>query len=192
MCALATELAAQDPTPPPPLPTPTTAVPVAAADFLFRWPLPCTVVVEKAGDKRGKKATLSYRLEVAADGAEAVRVRHRDFTFLTVNGVDATTPAMQRQLATAQVLAHAVPDLLVSPQGDYLRIDGIDGVLENVATLAGESRGASRAQIELTIAALRTPAAQERMLQAGSGEWLSWVGAWLEFAVPAGEQRESE
>ena len=60
---------------------------------------------------------------VVGHGAEAVRVRHRDFTFLTVNGVDATTPAMQRQLATAQVLAHAVPDLLVSPQGDYLRID---------------------------------------------------------------------
>jgi hypothetical protein len=192
VCALATELAAQDPTPPPPLPTPPTAVPVAAADFLFRWPLPCTVVVEKAGDKRGKKATLRYRLEVAADGAEAVRVRHRDFTFLTVNGVDATTPAMQRQLATAQVLAHAVPDLLVSPQGDYLRIDGIDGVLENVATLAGESRGASRAQIEQTIAAMRTPPAQEMMQQAGSGDWLAWVGAWLEFAVPAGEQRESE
>lgn len=174
-----------------PTPTPSVAATESAADFVFAWPVPGTVRVEKSGEKRGP-VKMRYRLDLQRASDTEVRVRQRDFEFLEVNGKDATTPEMQQQLAAALALTQAVPDTLVDKAGAYLRIDGIEAMIERVTAYQHEARGLSAAESERIVKSMRSPAMVDALQQACSADWQTWVGAWVGFDVPPQQQREAD
>jgi hypothetical protein len=158
--------------------------------FRFDWPVPGSVRVEKVGVKRGNQATLRYRLELQPAAESTIRVRQRDFEFVTVNGQDATTPAMKQKLASAMAMTQAVPDLVVDPAGEYLRIDGLDAMMESFSRFQRDQKGQSEAETQRILKAMRTPEVTAALQQACSKDWSAWVGAWVGFDVPPGEQAE--
>lgn len=158
--------------------------PSAPADvFKFAWPSPSSAMVVKDGEKKGEKAKLRFRLDVAAEESGGLRARLTEFWFLEVAGRDASTPAMKAALAPALAMAQAVPDTLVDAKGNYLGIDGIDALVERVVKFRAEQRGDSEQQRELLLKQLRSPVMQESLRQACAADWNTWVGSWIGFDV---------
>jgi hypothetical protein len=154
--------------------------------FAFAWPVPCSAVVTKDGEKKGARTRLRFRLDLAAGEAGELRVKLGDFEFLLVDGQDATTPAMREALAPASALTQAVPDTVVSAKGDFLRIDGIDAMLERVAKFMGETKGHSAEEQARILASMRTPVMQQVLQEACSADWITWAGGWVGFDATPG------
>lgn len=163
----------------------------AAAAFTFAWPVPGSVRVEKVGVKRGTTATLRYRLDLQPAAESTIRVRQLDFEFVAVNGQDATTPAMQEKLASAKALTQAVPDLVIDRAGEYLRIDGLDDMLERFGRFQREQKGQSEAESQRLMKSMRMPEVTAALQQACSKDWSAWAGAWIGFEVQPGAQAEA-
>ena len=154
--------------------------------FRFAWPVPSSALVTKDGEKKGEKARIRFRLEVAPDTGTDLRARMVDFEFLQVNGRDATTPEVKASLAGALALTQAVPDIIATTGGRYLRVDGFDAMIERVAKFSGDQKGQTAEQRERTLKNMRSPMMQEALQQACGSDWNTWAGAWVGFDATPG------
>lgn len=169
-----------------------TTAPQKPEPLAFAWPVPCSVVITKDGAKARGSAKLRYRLDLSKGENGELRARQHDFSFLEVNGMDATTEAMQKALAPALALTQAVPDIVVDAQGRFLRIDGLDEMIGRVTTHLATTKGMSDAERARLEASMRAPAARATLEQACGTDWQLWVGSWIGCDLASGTEATSE
>ncbi|MFM1871084.1 MAG: hypothetical protein RL398_506 [Planctomycetota bacterium] len=182
----------------PPQPDPTAKEP--AAPLVFAWPLPATAWVTKVGTKPTGTAKLRYRIDLAAVAADAaepdrpveLRLRQTDFSFVEINGQDATTEAMQKALAQANALTQAVPDVVVDAAGAFVRIDGLDAMITRVTEYMATSKGMTEQQRRRIEFSMKAPTMRATLQQSCGDDWNLWVGAWVGTALRPGESLRGE
>ncbi len=144
----------------------TQAGPVALGErylgpLTYRWPVGCTVRLTEATIKDDSTATLTYGLELVAEGPNLV-VSFVDMMIADVNG-----QPMSAADATAQVMLFKLPNLVVDPQGTVVETRGVEELLDAIVATGL----ADASEITLWLAA-----ALETALV--SNYWGSWAGAW--------------
>lgn len=157
----------------------------------FGWQTPASVVVTEEILKKGRETTTRYRLEVTPRDGGGIRIRYRDFQFLTVGGEDVTTPAMQKAMAAATSLAAAIPDLAIATDGRFEGATGVEECVQSVVDFLAEQRKMSaeqKAQLERT---MQSPAMTAVMKEGVSRYWQNWVGAWIGWDLPRGQQHDA-
>lgn len=162
----------------------------APISFVFAWKMPCRVPVEQIETKKGHTVRLRYMLSAKPGPEGNMDVDLGDFEFLEMDGQDLTTPKMQAELAPALALTAAMPTMVVSPNGEYLRMRGLDALIDRVLGDMGKGKGKQReAQIAAT---MRSPKMMQ-MMQAKMGDyWNAWVGAWTGLELAPRESREGD
>lgn len=161
----------------------------------FNWPASLRARIEGRGVRarlsRGKRDTLvahvSYRMDVAREGDEYV-VRFDDFRVLGPAHVAAHDSAE----AIAARFATYVPGYRVNKEGDFVRIEGVEGVRAFIdslhATLERQNPEAAA-----TVAHLLTTLKSEGVLTASAEEnWNALVGAWVGARMVVGQVYETE
>lgn len=152
-----------------------------AEPFRFAWPVPGKVMVKERSVKRGTDVVMSYQVSVApAPDGKRLAVKLSGFEILQVDGHDARTPAIRKQLAGATKAASAVPTLLVGRDGNF---QGITGLEEVIAKLTASLPPAERAPLRKMMASPQFAI----MLQETTVQfWNVWVGMWIGADVPEG------
>ena len=114
-----------------------------------------------------------------------LRVHYSDFEFLEMDGRDVTSPQMQKMLAPALAMTSAIPDYLVTAEGEFVRADGMDELVSRFVKALSASRGQEEA--ERLGEMMARPEMKELLAAAVSNYWNSWVGAWVGWDVAPGE-----
>src|SRR5687767_506200 len=117
-----------------------------AEPLRFLWPVPGKVKVTERAIKQGNEVVMSYQVSLApAAGGKRVGVRLTGFEFLEVNGRDARTPAIRKQLAEALRMVSAIPTLVVNRDGIFHEITGMDELIGKLtASLPAGEKAAVR------------------------------------------------
>ncbi|MEZ6037787.1 MAG: hypothetical protein R3F29_09930 [Planctomycetota bacterium] len=159
----------------------------AAPSMTFGWPTSGSVTVVESSLKKGVESKMRYRLELSAEQDGGLRVTYHDFEFLEHDGKDATTPRMKKALAQVVSMAETIPDLVISPDGRFVRADGLEEMLERLIADTTERKG--EAAGERMRRALARPEARAMMAESTGIYWQTWVGAWRDWSLSsAGEQ----
>ncbi len=157
----------------------------------FAWPLPTSVWVTQDSEKGGQRATMRYRVTLSGANDGEHRARLNDFDFLMVSGRDVTSPEAREELAPILAMAQAVPDMVVDTNGIYLRMDGVDEMVDRIVALLA-SQGESEAKQKQLLVGMKSPSARAMFEAAGSGYWNTWVGAWVGFDLQPGQESVEE
>jgi hypothetical protein len=171
---LALSLAPQDTTGPKPV------------TLKFGWPETGQVHVLEKVLKKGGTARTSYDLSWVPDPeGDGILVSHSNFKFLTVNGMDATHPAIKDQLAEAAAMASAVPRIRVDAEGYLVEVEPLDEMLDRMfAPDSIMTEGLkNREAVEKM---MRTPQMQQVVSAKIGGLWSNWVGLWVDEEVERG------
>jgi hypothetical protein len=147
----------------------------------FGWHAPCRVPVLAETEKRGKAARARMVAVLASDG-DRLGLRIEKLEILEVNGYPADSPAVAPHLAMAQaMMAAGMPTRWVSPQGEYLGIDNLDGILDAVTQGLPKTPELTRA-----MQAMKTPMMRAMMEQNAGDQWNTWVGMWIGLEIAPG------
>lgn len=157
----------------------------------FEWKIPCSVPVEQFSDKKGHKARLRYLLTVKDGPDGKLDLDMTDFEFVELDGMDLTAPRMQAELAPVLALTSALPTMVISREGEYLGMRGLDQMMERVVKfMRKKSQNPNEEQKILAI--LRSPMMQQT-LQTQLGEyWNGWVALWNGLQMAPMETREGD
>src|SRR5262249_42649689 len=144
------------PSPPPPAP-PT---------LRFGWPVPGRAAVTQVALKDGHTSTMRYDLTTrrSADGGR-IEVRFERFQFIEVDGRDLRAPELRAVREDLERMASMIPTLLVSPEGEFTGVEGMDEMIEGIlARQRGQKKldPAKTAQIE---AFMRSPEMKATLTQ---------------------------
>jgi len=152
------------------------AVPAAAERFRFDWPVPSAARVTTSLEQDDVRSTARYRIEVRESAPEELSVEFQEFELLTVNGADATAPALARELAPLVALTAALPALRIAGNGAYLGVIKLEEALaRSLELLPPDLPEDTRARLQTH---LRKPAMRSLMEQRSGEVWNLWVGAW--------------
>lgn len=157
-----------------------------AEPMRFAWPVPAKVKVTDRSVREGTEVVVRYDVSLgpAPDG-KRLALRMSGFEFLEINGRDARTPAIRKQLRGALKELSASPTLIIARDGAFEEIAGMDKLIEQaIASLPA----ANRAQARKAHSAQFTAALQEASAQF----WNVWVGMWIGTDLPEGRSRETE
>ncbi|MDI1444330.1 hypothetical protein [Polyangium sp. 6x1] len=158
--------------------------------FTFGWKVPCRVPVEQLSDKKGTTARLRYMLSVKPGADGNLDLTFSDFQFLELNGQDITGPELQKQLAPALAMTSAMPSLIVSREGEYLGVRGLDEMIERILAMPSFNKDP---KIAPKVAAMMRSPAIKASLEAKMGDyWNGWVGAWNGLSLAPGASREDD
>ncbi len=149
-----------------------------AARLTFAWPVPGRVVVTEASTKGGQTAQVRYEVTLRRDPkGKNLHLRLRDFTILSIEGVDLKDPKVKADLDRANKLAAAIPTLVVSPAGRFVDVIEYEAMVDQVlASLPGVDAR--------TREVLKAPATMAMMKQKSIDFWQLWVGAWVDAKLP--------
>lgn len=157
-----------------------------AESFRFAWPVPGEVQVTAHAEKRGNESTVTYAVRLSAQEDGELRARFDGFRFLSLNGVDATDPALAARLGPMAEITNTLPTMRLAASGDYLGTVGLDAVLERLlAAMEGQVDEATRARLRSQFS---TPQMRALMQQKSGEIWNVWVGAWNGLDISPGEQ----
>lgn len=147
----------------------------AAREIGFDWSAPCRVPALQWVLKKGQKATLRFDVVLVADG-EGLRMRLDDMRFESIAGHSADDPAVQDQLRLARSMMRAVPETLISSDGAFVGVEGMDEAIDEVVAQIRQDDAELARTVEAT---LRAPQMRATMEQKAGDYWNGWVGAWL-------------
>ena len=158
---------------------------VAAEQFLFDWAADARAEVRSRAVKRGDESTARYGIRLERLGDGEWRLSFEDFTLLSVNGEDATTPSYRARLGPLAALTSTLPSMQLSARGDYLGTVGLD---ETTARLLQALPDGLDPSLRERIVQQFNSDAMQRLLQQKSGEtWNIWVGAWNGLDLEPGQ-----
>ena len=164
--------------------------PVAEATPLrFAWPVGVDAVVTEESVKKGRSATMRYRVRLATtDDPDVLRVQIRDLEFLALDDLDLTDPAIAEALAPALGLAQAIPDFRVGRDGEFLGAtdEDLDEVLDRLQAFYDRIEPGEAAQNRRILTAMRSGPMREALRLTGRSFWDCWAGTWagLQTADP--------
>lgn len=114
-------------------------------------------------------ARTRYRLEIRADGAHH-RVRLHDFEYLEINGEDVTGADRKLMLARARAAAASIPELVVSPSGQFVSLAKTEAMIESLAAMGADLSPQRLLAIEPLMAKF----------------WFAWFASWRGVPLGAG------
>jgi hypothetical protein len=169
---------------PEPAPPSVTGDVVADSPLRFAWPEGAHATVTERVLKKGRHATMRYRIVTQREGGTLL-VYYRDFAFVDFEGLDLADPDVRAQLtALERQVAGAIPPYRIAADGTWLgcgeldtMLDGLDGVLP-AEDLAAFRTMMSNPKIRAVVdAKLRDV-------------WQAWVEGWLGLALRPGERHQ--
>lgn len=163
----------------------------APSAMTFDWKIPCTVPVEQFSDKKGHKARLRYLLSVKDGPNGNLDLDMTDFEFIDLDGMDLTAPRMQAELAPALALTSALPTTVISREGEYLGMRGLDEMLERVVKFM-RKKSQNPNDEQKILAVLRSPMMKQTLETQLSEYWNGWVGLWNGLDMAPMETREGD
>lgn len=176
---LACLLAAQEPAPKPGTAT--------APSVQFAWPVPSEAIVTETILKQGRTAVTRYRIRLTQDTQpDELRLQLDQFEFVSMEGLDLKDPQVQQRLAGSLAMASAIPDLIVGKDGAFLRIEGIDAMVDRLAADIAKTK--SKAEADQFSRMLKSPQMAPMLAQAAATFWDCWVGDWRRTALGSGQQ----
>ncbi len=162
------------------------AVEARAEAFRFGWQDGFSAHVKAASRKKDTTSTASYRLVLEQLPEEGYALHFADFTFLTLNGVDAANPEIAKQLGPLASITSNLPTMHIGADGAFLGTYGLDAMRERLLDSMGDQlTGEMRAQLKRYF---ESPKLQAAMQQRSGELWNVWVGAWNGLDLSAGEE----
>ncbi len=149
-----------------------------APSIVFDWGPPCRVPARQVVTKKGIEAVLTFdvTLEPRVDD---LAVRLDKMKVVSVGGRDASDPAVAKSVGPVLAMQSALPTFVVARDGEYLGVEGMEATIDAVLAIVPD-RG--------RYAAMMKSPEMQAMIERASGEhWNTWVGYWLEWAVPPGK-----
>ncbi len=159
----------------------------------FSWPVPGRVTVTERTEKKGQAAVMRYDIAIAraADGRR-IELRYENMRFLEVAGRSVTSTAAQAELAPVLALASAIPTTVVSPEGKYEDMVGLEEMIEALLRHLREDLATPAGQMKATEATLRSPAMVAQLRAKLGDTWGLWVGLWVGLELAPGATLDVE
>ncbi len=150
----------------------------------FAWPEGAHATVTERVLKKGRHATMRYRIVTQRDG-EAVLVYYRDFAFVDFEGLDLADPAVREQLdALERQVAGAIPPYRIAADGTWLGCGELDTMLDG---LAGILPADDLATFRTMMGNAKIRAVVDAKLR---DVWQAWVEGWLGLSLRPGERHQ--
>lgn len=151
----------------------------------FGWEVPCAVTVTETQVKGGNTLVWRYSMFVEpAEESDHFYVGRRGYELISVNGADAQTEAIVRQMAPKILQLNAEPRIEIDSDGAIIGVEDWDGYLERIAPLirdlAGES-GLDSQAVDVTLQMLSDPSLRPALESRASEYWAVCVSNWLRF-----------
>lgn len=150
----------------------------------FRWPEFAEAVVTEEVTKRGQESTLRYRISLSPplkSGERVLSISH--FEFLNLMGMDVTKPEVKKQyssdLKQLAVIAAAIPDLKISPEGRAGETQGYDEMLKVLQKFIEDEGKDESATVALAFEAMKDPSVRKTIEEDAAKFWHCWVENWL-------------
>lgn len=157
--------------------------------FHFNWPVPSHAAVDMEVDDAGQRVHATFSLDLLEGKvSDELQLFMRDFKFLEMGSVDIDDPIVRAELAPVLAATAAIPPLIISRQGEFLRIDDWDRMIGEAMTLFRQlSPATDEAAIEHATALMKDPATRQQLLATSARDWNLWVGTWNNVRVRPGE-----
>lgn len=160
--------------------------------FRFNWPVPSHATVQMEVQEDGVVSRISYSLDLSRGNAPNELLLHMgDFAFLQLGDADLNDPAVRAELAPLLAMTAAVPPLVVSSSGQFLRVDNWDNMVDQVsAVLRKIDPSMNDALLEHVTGLMKHPDTRQSMQANAVKEWGLWVTAWNGQRLRRGTPRE--
>jgi hypothetical protein len=165
--------------------TPAAQAPASAPALRFAWPTPSRVTVTQRSLKKGKRAVLRYDAVLSARMGGGYELKLDKIQFLELEGRDVSKGPLPPEVKTALAMASALPTVVISAEGEFVDVMGLDEVVEHILKQTPNEKG-RRDKIRAVFA---QPAVAQAMKQKAGDFWQAWVGAWVGMDVAAGQER---
>jgi len=140
----------------------------------------------------GEVSRIRYSLDLSRGNAPNELLLHiRDFAFLQIGDADLNDPAVRAELAPLLAMTAAVPPLVVSSSGQFLRVDSWDNVVDQVGAVLREiDPSMDDAVLEHLTGLMERPDTRQSMQASAARDWSLWVTAWNGHRLRRGIPRE--
>jgi hypothetical protein len=152
----------------------------------FAWPVPGRAKVTHRAERDGHVSTMRYDLAVKRNAEGQLEVRFDGFTFTELDGKDMQASELRAVRAGLEKLTAMIPNLLITPEGDYAGVLGMDEMIE--ALLAFERKTKTPAQMASMERLLRSPEVKAMLIAKSGDYWHTWVGVWKDLRLTPGER----
>jgi hypothetical protein len=162
------------------------------AHFQFAWPVPSRAQVEMDVEEDGELSRLKFSLELTGtQNPDELQLVMSDFEFLQVGDADLDDPLVRAELAPLVAITAAIPPLIISTEGQFLRIDDWDQMIDRVGEFLQQMDSTmDESAFEYFKALLKDPANRKQIQSASARDWLLWVGSWKGVQLDRGESRQ--
>lgn len=166
-----------------PEPVAPTATVVEASPLRFAWPEGAHATVTERVLKKGRHATMRYRIVTQREGGTLL-VYYRDFAFVEFEGLDLADAAVREQLdALERQVAGAIPPYRIAADGTWLGCGELDTMLDGLVGILPDE----------DLAAFRTMMGNPKIRAVVDAKlrdvWQAWVEGWLGLSLRPGERR---
>lgn len=154
----------------------------------FGWPLEGAVHVRESSLKKGNTSETAYTLRWKPDeSGETFIIAYEEFRFLSMNGMDASSPEMSQMIERLTPLMKAIPRMRISAEGQLVEFLGLDEVFETIlAELPEDQRDPDIERM------MRSPEARQLAAAAASERWTLWVAGLIGIETYAGDEWEAD
>jgi hypothetical protein len=152
--------------------------------------VPGKVAVTQMTQKDGHTATMRYDLTTkrSADGAR-MEVRFERFKFVELDGQDARSPEVHASIEEVERMAATIPTLLVSREGEYVGVDGLDEMIDSLLAWERGRKKMDPVKVADLARLMRSPEMKEALSNKCGDYWRVWVGMWKELRLAPNEKK---
>jgi len=155
-----------------------------AAPLRFAWPAGIDARVTERVVKKGRHATMRYRIAVEEDD-DALLVYYRDFAFAEIEGFDLGDPAVRAEIrGLEEQLGGAIPPYRVAHDGTWIGATGIE-------TLGQRFESVFSAKDREMFGSLLANPKVRALVDAKMREvWQAWAQGWIGLELQPGARYE--
>lgn len=162
-----------------------------AGGLTFGWAQDSRVLITEEVVKKGNTTVQTYWITLAPRPDGNITVSYSDFAFLSINGTE-VTPEMKGQLGALETMTGAIPDLVITPEGVMVGLEGMDAMITEVITFLRDVEKTDPQVLASTEAMLRSPQMEQVLQGSAQTAWNSWAGDWVAMDLAPGETWEGE
>jgi len=159
--------------------------------YVFGWAQDARVRVVERVQKKGDDITQTYLITVAARPDGNLSVGYSEFSFVSIAGVE-MTEEVRAELAPVAALTSAIPEMVITPEGRFVGIDGVDAMIDEVLPFLQTTEDLDPALLERTATMLRSPEMRALFVSTATAIWNAWVGDWISGQLAAGERFDGQ
>jgi hypothetical protein len=159
--------------------------------YVFAWPHDARVRVTERVQKDGDDITQTYLISLESRPDGNLTVGYSDFSFVSIKGVE-MTEEVRAELAPVAALTGAIPEMVITPEGRFVSIDGIDAMIDEVLPFLATTEELDQAALERTATMLRSPEMRTLFVSTATAIWNSWAGDWVTLKLKSEERYDGD